>query len=76
VPKPPTEIGSLARSYAERAIRTLANIADKSSDHGARVRAASTLLDRGSGKPKQVHQHGGAEGEGAIIVKVIYDKDD
>jgi hypothetical protein len=48
-----TEIRSLARSYTEMAIQTLAGIAQKGEQETARVRAAEALLDRGWGKATQ-----------------------
>jgi hypothetical protein len=49
----PTEIKSLARQHAVRAIQRLAGIMDASPDDAAATRAAITLLDRGYGKPNQ-----------------------
>jgi len=51
--KVPTEIRSLARSYTEMAIQSLAGIAQNGESESARVSAASVLLDRGWGKPTQ-----------------------
>lgn len=51
--KAPTDIRSLARSYTELAIQTLAAIAQKGQNEGARVSASQALLDRGWGKPTQ-----------------------
>lgn len=51
--KVPTEIKSLARSYTELAIQTLAGIAQNGTNEGARVSASQALLDRGWGKPTQ-----------------------
>jgi hypothetical protein len=48
-----TEIRSLARSYTEMAIQTLAGIAQNGEQEASRVRAAEALLDRGWGKPTQ-----------------------
>jgi hypothetical protein len=48
-----TEIRSLARSYTEVAIQTLAAIAERGASEPARVSAAQALLDRGWGKPAQ-----------------------
>lgn len=48
-----TEIRSLARSYTEMAIQTLAGIAQNGEQEAARVRAAEALLDRGWGKATQ-----------------------
>lgn len=51
--KTPIDIRSLARSYTEMAIQTLAGIAQNGEQESARVRAAEALLDRGWGKPAQ-----------------------
>jgi len=51
--KAPSEIRSLARSYTEMAIQTLAGIAQNGEGESARVAAANALLDRGWGKPTQ-----------------------
>lgn len=51
--KAPVDIRSLARSYTEMAIQTLAGIAQNGEQESARVRAAEALLDRGWGKPTQ-----------------------
>ena len=53
MPNHPTEIKSLARQHATRAIQRLAGIMDSSPDDAAATRAAITLLDRGYGKPNQ-----------------------
>jgi hypothetical protein len=52
--KTPTEIASLARSFTEPALKTLAAIMRQpKAPAAARVQAAVALLDRGWGKPKQ-----------------------
>lgn len=52
--KAPTDLRSLARSHTETAINTLAGIMkEPRAPHSARVAAASYLLDRGWGRPKQ-----------------------
>lgn len=43
----------LAREYAPAALKTLADICTNGGGESARVAAASALLDRGFGKPKQ-----------------------
>jgi hypothetical protein len=48
-----TDIRSLARSYTEIAIQTLAAIAQNGKSEPAQVSAAQALLDRGWGKPAQ-----------------------
>ena len=51
--KIPEEIRSLARAHGRRAIERLAGIMDASTDEQAVVRAATSLLDRGWGRPSQ-----------------------
>ena len=52
--KTPTDIRALARQHTALAIRTLVGIASqRTAPHSARVAAATSLLDRGWGKPKQ-----------------------
>lgn len=63
--KVPTEIKSLARSYTEMAIQSLAGIAQNGQSESARVAACGILLDRGWGKPVQPHD---GDGEGGPIV--------
>lgn len=59
-----TEIKSLARSYTEMAIQTLAGIAQNGTSESARVAAANSLMDRGWGKPVQPHD---GDGDGGAI---------
>ena len=49
----PKDLSSLARSYTDLAIQTLAGVAQNSEQDAARVSAAGQLLDRGWGKPAQ-----------------------
>lgn len=53
-----TEIRSLARSYTEMAIQSLAGIAQNGESESAKVAAANALLDRGWGKPAQPIENG------------------
>ena len=64
-----TEIRSLARSYTEMAIQTLAGIAQNGEQEAARVRAAEALLDRGWGKPTQPVDGDGEGGPVQLVVK-------
>lgn len=68
-----TEIRSLARSYTEMAIQTLAGIAQNGEQEAARVRAAEALLDRGWGKPTQPVS--GDEEMGPLIISWQKPKD-
>lgn len=55
-PKVVAHVRDLARQCTEDAIRTLHEIAlNKEEPAAARVTAANSLLDRGYGKPMQVH---------------------
>ena len=52
--KAPTDIRYLARQHTALAVKTLVGIAaQRTAPHSARVAAATALLDRGWGKPKQ-----------------------
>src|SRR5262245_51109843 len=56
MPKNLGHIESLARSYTDTAIKTLAGIImEQTSPPMARIVAAKVLLDRGWGKPKEMH---------------------
>ena len=52
-----TELGAklseLAQAHTENALRVLVDVAMNGSNDGARVSAASAILDRAYGKPKQ-----------------------
>ena len=50
-PKGMTDVVALARIHATDAIQALVQIAQTGKQEGARVSAASALLDRGFGKP-------------------------
>ena len=63
----------MARGYTQTAVKTLGGISENGESEASRVAAAVALLDRGWGKPKQIHQHGGtSDGEGPIVVHVIH----
>lgn len=54
--KAKADIRSLARSHTESAVKVLAGIMNQEkAPAAARVQAASSLLDRGWGKPTQPH---------------------
>jgi hypothetical protein len=54
VAKAPIEIRSLARLHTEKAVKTLVDImGDSECPPAARVAAATSLMDRGWGKPHQ-----------------------
>jgi hypothetical protein len=52
-PKELAGIQELARKHAPDAIKTLVQVASKGKSESARVAAASSLLDRGYGRPPQ-----------------------
>ena len=61
--KAQADIRSLARAHTATAIKTLVGIMNQSEAPAAsRVAAASAILDRGWGKPKQ--EHGFTDDEG------------
>jgi len=69
--KIPIELKSLARSHAESAVKTLQGIMiNRKCQDSARVAAAIALLDRGYGKPKQSHEHGGIGGTDEIRITI------
>ncbi len=68
----PKDLKSLARSYTERAVRTLAGVSESSENDSARVSAAIALLDRGWGKPNQPHD-AKVDGELRITIRKMLD---
>lgn len=66
-------ISDLAREHTETAINALAQIATAGESEAARVSAATAILDRGYGKPKQMNEHSGKDG-GDIIFKTVIEK--
>ena len=71
----PTDIRSLARAHTNLAIKVLAGIAKDGTHEGARVAAAVALLDRGWGKPAQIHS-GEDGGDIRITIRKIFDDRD
>src|SRR5262245_61042775 len=70
MPKNRGHIESLARSYTDTAIKTLAGIMmEQTSPPMARIVAAKVLLDRGWGKPKEMH-HSGVD-DNKTLLKVV-----
>ena len=75
MPKTLTDIRSLARSYAPKAIQVLGGImSEPRAPYDARIRAASVLLDRGFGKPTQLI--GGDPDAGAVLVRWLKQGED
>ena len=65
-PKIVGEVMELARQHTAKAISTLVEIMqDEGAPKAARVAAASAILDRGYGKPRQAVEH---SGDGVIQV--------
>lgn len=60
---------ALAKQHAETALAVLVEIATTGASEAARVTAATALLDRGYGKPRQAVEHSG-EGGGPLRVHV------
>lgn len=68
--KESARIKALASSKAESAINKLAGIMENSADEKNVIAAANALLDRGIGKPAQVHI-GGDEDDAPIRISRI-----
>jgi hypothetical protein len=72
MPKNLGHIESLARSYTETAIKTLAGIMmEPRAPARARIAAAAILLDRGWGKAKEMHEHGDPDSN--PIKKIVHE---
>jgi hypothetical protein len=67
------DLTELAREHTETAVLVLVEIAtDKRATKSARVAAASHLLDRAWGRPRQAIEHSGLEaGQLAIRVEMV-----
>jgi hypothetical protein len=75
MPKNLGHIESLARSYTDTAIKTLAGIMmEPSAPARARIAAAAILLDRGWGKAKEMHEHSSLDGKPIerIVHEIVY----
>src|SRR5262245_53787113 len=70
--KAPADLRSLARSHTELSIQTLAGIARNGTSEQARVAAAQALLDRGWGRPLQIHSDADG-GPIRVIIRQISD---
>jgi len=62
----------LARAHTELSVQTLAGIARNGTSEQARVAASQALLDRGWGRPPQVHS-GEDGGDLRITIRQIVD---
>jgi hypothetical protein len=57
-------VREVAQLYTVEAIEVLAGLMrDPTAPHAARISAASTLLDRGHGRPRQELEHSGPDGK-------------
>lgn len=56
------DIADAAKDYATTALQALVEIAEGGESEPARVTAATALLDRGYGKPRQSVEHTGKDG--------------
>lgn len=65
------EIEAAAKKYANDALKALLHVATKGKNESARVAAATALLDRGYGRPRQALEHTG-EGGGPLEVVVTH----
>ena len=66
------EIESAARKYAGDALKALVHVALKGEAEGSRVAAATALLDRGYGRPRQSVELSG-NGGGPLAVSVTHE---
>lgn len=66
------EIESTAREFAADALHALKSVALRGKSESARVMAATALLDRGYGRPRQAIEHTG-EGGGPMEIAVTHE---
>lgn len=64
-----------ARAHTKTALDTLVEVAQTGESDAARVSAATALLDRGYGRPRQQLEHAGKDG-GPLTVQVVRFGDD
>jgi hypothetical protein len=62
------EIQEAAKRYADDALSALVDVALNGRSEGARVAAASALLDRGYGRPRQAIEHTGNVGASGVMI--------
>jgi hypothetical protein len=73
--KIPSDLRSLARGHTKLCIKVLAGIMSQEAvPAAARVQAANILLDRGWGKPAQMHT--GEDGDIRITIRKIFEHRD
>lgn len=63
------DIADAAKAYAEYALQALIDVATNGKSESARVTAATALLERGYGRPRQAVEHSGPQG-GPIEVHI------
>lgn len=63
------EIEAAAKEFAGDALAALKKVATKGRSEGARVAAATALLDRGYGRPRQSIEHSGSVELPALTVE-------
>jgi hypothetical protein len=63
------EIEAEAKKHAGNALAALASIAERGESEAARVSAATALLDRGYGRPRQALEHSGTDGGPIVVVQ-------
>ena len=73
--KPLIDLGSLARSHTERAVKTIAGLMDNGLEESTRLRAADILLDRGFGRPKQDNSHE-IKGEIKVVLRKMLEEEE
>jgi hypothetical protein len=56
------ELAEAAREFTPQALETLRHVCEKGQSEAARVAAATALLDRAYGRPKQALEHAGKDG--------------
>lgn len=67
-------IEELAKAHSPTALKALADIAKAGVSESARVSAASALLDRAYGRPRQAVEHTGADGGPIEYTKLSEDE--
>jgi hypothetical protein len=66
------EIEAAAKEFAGDALQALKTVALKGQSESARVAAATALLDRGYGRPRQAVEHSGESG-GPVQIHVTHE---
>jgi hypothetical protein len=61
------EIEAAAKAHANDALKALLHVAQKSQNDSARVAAATAILDRAYGRPRQALEHSGTIAGGGVL---------